>query len=107
VPQNSDKNNQLKQSEKKINNNSSSSKLEVSNRNDNNYTQNDTNAINQSTYITNHTSIDFNFVAVGDWDCTSETDDTVENRIKQIPELVLALGDLAYNGKAKCWLELI
>jgi calcineurin-like phosphoesterase family protein len=49
----------------------------------------------------------FNIVAVGDWDCTSETEDTVDNIIKQDPELVLALGDLSYNGKAKCWLELI
>ena len=36
----------------------------------------------------------FNFVAVGDWDCTSETEDTVDNIIKQDPEFVLALGDL-------------
>ncbi|MGZ5551451.1 MAG: metallophosphoesterase, partial [Nitrososphaeraceae archaeon] len=49
----------------------------------------------------------FNFVAVGDWDCTSETDDTVDNIIKQDPEIVLALGDLSYDGKAECWLELI
>ena len=50
---------------------------------------------------------DFNFVAVGDWDCTAETEDTVENIINKDLELVLALGDLSYNGKAKCWLELI
>ena len=31
----------------------------------------------------------FNFVAVGDWDCTSETEDTVDNIIKQDPEIVL------------------
>ena len=49
----------------------------------------------------------YNIVAVGDWDCTSETEDTVDNIIKQDPEFVLALGDLSYNGKAKCWLELI
>ena len=49
----------------------------------------------------------FNFVAVGDWDCTGETEDTVDNIINQDPELVLALGDLSYNGKAKCWLDLI
>ncbi|HEX2407424.1 MAG TPA: purple acid phosphatase [Nitrososphaeraceae archaeon] len=49
----------------------------------------------------------FNFVAVGDWDCTGETEDTVDNIIEQDPEFVLALGDLSYNGKAKCWLELI
>ena len=41
----------------------------------------------------------FNIVAVGDWDCTSETEDTVDNIIKQDPEFVLALGDLSYNGK--------
>jgi Calcineurin-like phosphoesterase len=49
----------------------------------------------------------FNIVAVGDWDCTGETEDTVENIIDQDPELVLALGDLSYNGNAECWLELI
>ena len=49
----------------------------------------------------------FNIVAVGDWDCTGETEDTVDNILNQDPELVLALGDLSYNGKAKCWLKLI
>lgn len=52
-------------------------------------------------------NMDFNFVAVGDWDCTSDTKDTVKNILKQDPEIVLALGDLSYNGKAKCWLKLI
>ncbi|MDX1370983.1 MAG: metallophosphoesterase, partial [Nitrososphaeraceae archaeon] len=52
-------------------------------------------------------NLDFNFVAVGDWDCTSDTKDTVKNVLKQDPEIVLALGDLSYNGKAKCWLKLI
>lgn len=52
-------------------------------------------------------NMDFNFVAVGDWDCTSDTKATVKNILKQDPELVLALGDLSYNGKAKCWLKLI
>lgn len=117
VPQISNNNIQLKQSENKINNTNNTNntnnntKVEIANRNENDYTNNtnnkSTNAINQSTYISNHTSQDFNFIAVGDWDCTSETDDTVENIIKQNPELVLALGDLSYNGKAKCWLELI
>ena len=49
----------------------------------------------------------FNFIAVGDWDCGDKTEDTLINIIDQDPELVLALGDLSYNGKAKCWLELI
>lgn len=105
VPQNSTKNNQLKQSEDKINN-TSKSKVEVSNRNEDNYKNttknkntNDINAINQSTDISNYTSNDFNLATVGDWDCNSETDDTVDNIIKQDPEFVLALGDLSYNGK--------
>jgi hypothetical protein len=49
----------------------------------------------------------FNIAAVGDWDCTGETEDTVENIIEQDPELVLALGDFSYSGSADCWFELI
>jgi hypothetical protein len=49
----------------------------------------------------------FNIVAVGDWDCTGETEDTVDNIIEQDPELVLALGDFSYSGDADCWFELI
>ena len=49
----------------------------------------------------------FNFVAVGDWDCNSETEDTVDNIIDKDPELILALGDLSYDDNAECWLELI
>ena len=49
----------------------------------------------------------FNFVAVGDWDCTGETEDTVDNIVDQEPELVLALGDFSYNGDADCWFDLI
>jgi hypothetical protein len=49
----------------------------------------------------------FNFVAVGDWDCNSETEDTVDNLIDKDPELILALGDLSYDDNAECWLELI
>ena len=49
----------------------------------------------------------FNIVAVGDWDCTSETEDTVDNIIKQDPELVLALGDFSYSGDADCWFDII
>ena len=49
----------------------------------------------------------FNLVAVGDWDCTSETEDTVENILDQDPELVLALGDFSYSGDADCWFDLI
>ena len=49
----------------------------------------------------------FNFAAAGDWACTSNTKGTVKNIIAQDPELVLALGDLSYDGGAKCWLKII
>jgi calcineurin-like phosphoesterase family protein len=65
------------------------------------YKENDGNSKNK-----NETS-NFNFIAVGDWDCGHNTADTLINIIDQDPELVLALGDLSYNRKAKCWLELI
>lgn len=50
---------------------------------------------------------DFNFAAAGDWGCTSNTIDTVQNIIDLDPEFVLALGDLSYDSSAKCWLEII
>ena len=46
---------------------------------------------NTSTHLTANVSSNFNFV-IGDWDCTGETEDTVENIIEQDPELVIALG---------------
>jgi Calcineurin-like phosphoesterase len=49
----------------------------------------------------------FNFVAVGDWDCTGETEDTVDNILAQDPEVVLAIGDFSYSGDPDCWFDLI
>jgi calcineurin-like phosphoesterase family protein len=49
----------------------------------------------------------FNFAAAGDWGCTSNTINTVQNIIDLDPEFVLALGDLSYDSSAKCWLEII
>ena len=75
--------------------------------------------IKDKTNILDHSSIsennitlqkkesNINFIAVGDWDCNQYTKDTVNNILSQDPELVLALGDLSYNGKAQCWLQLI
>jgi predicted phosphodiesterase len=48
---------------------------------------------------------DFNFAAVGDWACNSNTADTVKNIQNKDPELVLALGDLSYENTANCWLN--
>ncbi|HEX6028109.1 MAG TPA: metallophosphoesterase, partial [Nitrososphaeraceae archaeon] len=52
-------------------------------------------------------SSDFNFAAAGDWACTSDTTDTVNNILDKNPELVLGLGDLSYEDTADCWLEIV
>jgi hypothetical protein len=49
---------------------------------------------------------DFNFAAAGDWGCTDDTTDTVNNIIDKNPELVLGLGDYSYDeDHADCWLK--
>jgi Calcineurin-like phosphoesterase len=51
---------------------------------------------------------DFNFAAAGDWACTSDTIDTVNNVLDKNPELVLGLGDYEYYGDdADCWLGIV
>jgi hypothetical protein len=52
-------------------------------------------------------SSDFNFAAAGDWSCTSNTEDTVNNILGKSPELVLGLGDYSYEDSAGCWLDII
>jgi hypothetical protein len=46
---------------------------------------------------------DFNFAAVGDFGCTSNTDDTLDNIVDKNPELVFALGDFSYYSTGTCW----
>jgi hypothetical protein len=48
---------------------------------------------------------DFNIAAVGDWGCDSATEDTVDNIISKSPEVVLGLGDNAYEDHADCWFD--
>jgi predicted phosphodiesterase len=51
---------------------------------------------------------DFNFAAVGDWGCTSNTHMTVNNVLDKKPELVLALGDYSYNRTSDdCWFKIV
>jgi hypothetical protein len=50
---------------------------------------------------------DFNFATVGDWGCTEDTEDTLDNIVESDPELVLGLGDYSYQTSANCWLEII
>jgi hypothetical protein len=49
----------------------------------------------------------FNFAAAGDWGCTDDTIDTVNNILDKNPELVLGLGDYSYEDTADCWLDII
>ena len=57
--------------------------------------------------LTNYASADFNFPAVGDWGCNSNTQKTVNNINSKSPERVLALGDYSYQNTATCWLNLV
>ncbi len=50
----------------------------------------------------------FNFAAVGDTNCNSNTEDVVADIQSKAPELVLGLGDYIYNDdSADCWLEIV
>ncbi len=60
-----------------------------------------------STFALNSSLADFNFAAAGDWGCTPNAKNTINNIIQKNPELVLGLGDYSYQNSAKCWLELI
>ena|GEM_PF-2352442 len=109
---NSEKITDIKNNEKSITN---SSIIEENTTEKNNYEQEDSKdtvelanpKIQNTQSSTSNTNSSFNFVAAGDWACTSKTKDTVENIIDQDPELVLALGDLSYDSSAKCWLKII
>jgi Calcineurin-like phosphoesterase len=62
----------------------------------------------KSVHALNDTTItDFNVAAVGDWGCKPETIRTVNNIIKNNPDLVLGLGDYAYRDDASCWFKII
>jgi len=45
----------------------------------------------------------FNFAAVGDFGCSTNTKKTINNIEEKKPELVLPLGDLSYQSSADCW----
>src|SRR3546814_18389240 len=47
----------------------------------------------------------FNFAAAGDFGCSTNTQNTVENMQSKEPEIVLALGDLSYHSTADCWFD--
>ena len=50
---------------------------------------------------------DINIVAVGDFYCNDETQDTIENIIAINPELIITMGDHVKDvGSIKCWAEM-
>jgi hypothetical protein len=49
----------------------------------------------------------FNFAAAGDWGCTDDTIDTVNNILGKSPELILGLCDYSYEDTADCWFDII
>jgi predicted MPP superfamily phosphohydrolase len=50
---------------------------------------------------------EFNFVVAGDFGCSDETKRTIEAMVNEKPEVVIALGDLAYKKKPNCWFDMI
>jgi predicted phosphodiesterase len=50
---------------------------------------------------------DFNIAAAGDWGCDSATEDTVDNIITKSPEVVIGLGDNAYEPDVDCWFDIV
>lgn len=52
-------------------------------------------------------SQEFNFVVAGDFGCGEEAKKTVGTMVSKKPELVIALGDLAYRKNPDCWFSLI
>lgn len=54
-----------------------------------------------------HALSDFNFDAVGDWSCNSNTQSTVKNIKGKNPDRIFELGDYSYPPTATCWLNAI
>ena len=50
---------------------------------------------------------EFNFAVAGDFGCGDEAKKTIEAMVSKKPEIVLALGDLAYKKKPDCWFNMI
>ena len=50
---------------------------------------------------------EFNFVVAGDFGCGVEAKKTIGAMASMKPELVLALGDLAYKKNPNCWFDMI
>lgn len=49
----------------------------------------------------------FNFAAAGDFGCSANTQNTIENMQSKEPEIVLTLGDHSYHSTADCWFDMM
>ncbi len=49
----------------------------------------------------------FNFAAAGDFGCSTNTQNTIENMQRRDPEIVLTLGDHSYHSTADCWFDMM
>lgn len=57
-------------------------------------------------YVCNNNDVfALSIAAVGDWGCTSQTDNTVKKILSGKPDIVLGLGDYSYETSADCWLK--
>jgi hypothetical protein len=49
----------------------------------------------------------YNFIAAGDWYCNEETKKTINNIIRENPELIITTGDqVKESPSAKCWIDM-
>lgn len=50
---------------------------------------------------------EFNFVAAGDFGCTEEANATIQGMMSKNAELIITLGDMAYEKNPDCWFDII
>ncbi len=68
---------------------------------------NDSNIINLIQKSTDNSTIEYNFVAVGDWYCNEETKKTINNILAINPELIITTGDqVKESPSAACWIQM-
>ena len=53
------------------------------------------------------TKISFNIAVAADWGCEEDAKKTSQNIQDKSPELVIAPGDLSYEGSGDCWIDII
>ena len=49
----------------------------------------------------------FNIAVTSDWGCEEDAKKTSQNIQEKSPELVIAPGDLSYEGSSQCWIDII